>query len=73
MRELRARLVPLLRNRFHVADGRTNHRTEGSAVGTDEQDALGEQRRCRSVEGDDVVVAGHFTGPRFISEVDGRF
>lgn len=60
MRGLRARLVPLRRKGFHLADGRAHHSTEGSAVGTDEQDALGEQRRRCAVEGDDVVVAGHF-------------
>jgi hypothetical protein len=37
MRGLRARLVSLRRNVFHAADDRAYHRTEGSAVGTDEQ------------------------------------
>jgi hypothetical protein len=38
---------------FHVADARTHHRGELAAVGIDEQDALGEQRRSGGIEGND--------------------
>jgi hypothetical protein len=60
---MRSSLVTFARNvqrcsGFHVADGRADHSGEGSAVGVDEQDALGEQRWRGGVEGDDVVVAG---------------
>ena len=46
-------LVPLQFDVFHVADARTHHRGELAAVGIDEQDALGEQRRSGGIEGND--------------------
>jgi hypothetical protein len=60
-RGLRVRLVllPCNGSRFlDVTDARAEHSVEWLAVGVEEQDALGEQRRSGGVEGDDVVIAG---------------